>query len=102
LPAQAQAAWRAATLPQPRPVKPLSAEASGLLRHAGWEVTAVSNVWREPAMSCGKKRRMRKKIVEPIFDVLEVIYRILLEMDFFFSPNTFSGVGKQHVFRNEK
>jgi hypothetical protein len=25
-----------------------------------------------------EKRRMRKKIVEPIFDVLEVIYRILL------------------------
>jgi hypothetical protein len=43
-------------------VKPLSAEASGLLRHAGWEVTAVSNVWREPAMSCGKKEECGKKL----------------------------------------
>jgi hypothetical protein len=79
-------------------VKPLSAEASGLLRHAGWEVTAVSNVWREPAMSCGKKRRMRKKIVEPIFDVLEVIYR---RWTSFFSSDTFLGV-ENNMFLGKK
>jgi len=46
-----------------------------------------------------KKTTEKKRQMGPAFDFLEVKYYELLEMNFFFSPKTFLGVGKHRLFR---
>jgi hypothetical protein len=49
-----------------------------------------------------KLDRGKKSLVSPIFDLLEVIFRIFTEMDFFFSlPVTFYELEKNEVFRRK-
>ena len=60
----------------------------------GWHYTCKSAA-AQRVSRCGgrghakKKKPPKKIIVGPKFDFLEVKYRVLLEMAFFSSPNTF-------------